>query len=111
FLPRLRPATLTQAEHWMGGDWMTFTPDKGPLGLILSGGMYRLTYDVGSADTPPDAVLEAYRRLAEYWGEVGGLEPGATSITDGDYSVTRSANTAGRALQYSGAADLLRRYR
>lgn len=109
FVPRLKPAELVKAESWTGMGYEDVEPDPAPFGLSLNDGVYRLTYDIGET-TPPASVLEAYRRLAEYWAETG-AEGGATSITDGDYSVTRSANAVGRALQYSGAADLLRAYR
>lgn len=109
FVPRLTPATLTTAESWDGSAWQAFTPTPGPLGLCLADGTYRLTYDVGEA-TPPEPVLEAYARLAEYLAEAPS-DAGLTSLTDGDYSMTRRADTVGNALQYSGAADLLRGYR
>ena len=80
------------------------------MGLMLNGGTHRLTYTVGTDDTPPDTLLLAYSRLAEYWAEAK-ADAGITSITDGDYAMTRSANAIARALQYSGAADLLRAYR
>lgn len=110
FVPRLKPAELETVEIWTDDAWTTETPALAPEGILLGDHPYRLTYTVGTDDTPPASVLEAYRRLAEYWAETG-AEGGTTSITDGDYSITRSANALGRALQYSGAADLLRAYR
>ncbi|ROO30586.1 hypothetical protein SAOR_00835 [Salinisphaera orenii MK-B5] len=109
FVPRLQPAELTKAEQWNGKDWIEVQPDPAPMGLYLNHGTHRLTYQVGEAE-PPAPVMRAYIRLAEYWAEVQ-PEGGATSVSDGDYSFTRSANAVARALQYSGAADLLRRYR
>lgn len=110
FAPRLRPATLTHAERWEGDDWVEVSPARAPRGLILEPGEYRLQYDVGSADPVPLRVLEAYRRLAEYWVDTEALG-GAVSMSDGDFSVTRSPYAVPRALIYSGAADLLRAYR
>lgn len=111
FVPRLMPAVLTLAEQWddRNSVWTAFTPTQGPIGLCLDDGTYRLTFDVGEA-APPGDVMEAVARLAEYWTETAD-DAGLLSVTDGDYSATRSANAVGNALQLSGAADLLRRYR
>lgn len=110
FVPRLQPAELVTALRWDFGGWVPETLAPAPVGLLLDNETYELTYTVGSADTPPPAVLEAYRRLAEYWAETQ-ADAGYNSVTDGDYSFTRSPNAMARALQHSGAADLLRRYR
>lgn len=112
FIPRLTPAALDTAKKWggMSTGWETTTPANGPQGLILGADVYKLTFNVGETSVPPSDVLEAYRRIAEYWAEAEG-DAGFTSVTDGDFSLTRSANAMGRALQYSGAADLLRAYR
>lgn len=110
FVPRLKPAELVSVEIWNGSGWAQETPALAPEGVLLGDHPYRLTYTVGTA-TAPDSVLEAYRRLAEYWAEADTAGAGLTSVTDGDYSFTRSATATARALQNSGAADLLRRYR
>lgn len=109
FVPPLRPATFTSAKLWTPGNWHDQTPDDGPLGLILRGGTWRLTYEVGDEGVADD-VAEAARRYSEYLQQTAG-EAGITSLKDGDYAITRNANAVARALQYSGAADLLRAYR
>ena len=114
FLPRIGPATLGQVEEWRDGAWQAVTADPSPLGGVYLPGAtaYRIAADVGSTETVPPEVAEAYRRLAEYLGQVQGDDaPGATELQDGDYSIRRPAAWAARALAYSGAADLLRGFR
>lgn len=115
FEPRLRPATITAAERWNAIDeeWEAVTLRASPLGgRILDGGTYKITATVGDDSAAPAIVLEAYARLAEYFAEVGAdTSLGLTAGTDGDYSFTRSAAHAARAMSYSGAADLLRGFR
>lgn len=111
FVPRLKPAELVTVERWSGEDWASEEPARAPEGLMLGDHAYRLTYTVGTDDTPPASVMLAYARLAEYWAESDAASAGLTSVTDGDYSFTRAATAAARALQNSGAADLLRAYR
>lgn len=111
FATPLRPASIDTVERWDGA-WSEVTPPSAPLGIELGEAVYRITATVGSTDAPPEAVLEAYRRLAEYFAQVR-TDPasGHTSIQDGDFSFDRPAAWAARAMQYSGAADLLRGYR
>lgn len=110
FVPRLAPAVLVTAEQWDGNTWSAITPAAAPFGLVLELGTYRLTYTVGDNADIPASVAEAYRRLAEFSAQVQG-NAGLTSVKDGDYSATFSASAAAKALQLSGAADLLRPYR
>lgn len=111
----LAPTTIATTECWRDGAWETATLDPTPFGgLELPGeGPYRLTGTVGSADDPPAAVAEAFIRLAEYFVALSDAaeRTGFTRERDGDYEYERSPAWAGRALQNSGAADLLRRYR
>ena len=65
---------------------------------------------------PPADVLQAYTRLVEYLDgirEEGHV--GAVNVTDSlpgvSLSVRRPAQALARALEYSGAADLLKAYR
>lgn len=116
FDPPLVPCTLGTTEVWDGSSWAECTLAPSPRGgLILPGcGSYRFTASVGAAPAPA-AVLEAFRRLAEFLGEdfntvlavreevnLGGVIKQA---------VERPVTWMARALQLSGAADLLRPYR
>lgn len=112
WVPRLKPASIDTTEVWKDAAWQTVTLEPTPLGYLLDAETYRVTATVGSTETPPAPIQEAYARLAEYVVHVrGDSAAGMTSVTDGDFSFQRSANAAARALQYSGAGDLLRRYR
>lgn len=111
----LTPATVTGSERWNGEAWETYTLPIGPWGYFLpSEAQYRVTADVGGGDVPAP-VLEAYKRLAEYLADV----PDRAGVSE--YSVgmggaitesyKRSAAWAARAIELSGAGDLLRPYR
>lgn len=118
----LQPATLTMVEVWESGAWGECTPAASPWGgYDLPGdGPYRITSDVGGGDVPA-AVLEAFRRLAEYSVEMtaDSMVTGHPSITSHsvsigdaiDESFRRPTNWTGKALDMSGAADLLRPYK
>lgn len=116
----LTPATVSSAECWNGAAWESVTLTDGPYGYCLPDeGPYRIVADVGGGDVPK-AVQEAYRRLAEYLapGQPDNIlfgRPGASSHTGkvGDLEESYDRNPAwlARAMQYSGAADLLRPYR
>lgn len=117
--PPLKPATVSTVEIWNGAGWDDCTPDASPLGgYVLTGcGPYKFTSTVGGgspAPTVPDIVWEAVKRLAAYLAAKPGT-PGATSerLDAGSISLanTRSASWMAMALQNSGAADLLRRYK
>lgn len=113
--PRLRPASIDTSEVWRDGTWQTVTLDAAPLGYELDAATYRVTATVGEPDDPPDDVVEAYRRLAEYLADDAFLGRVATAGTRSlsDQSITSERPTAwqAKALHHSGAADLLRRYR
>jgi hypothetical protein len=113
FHPRLSPVVSRQAHFW-GDQWESLTLDDGPLGLILPFcGTYKITAQVGAGDVPAP-VSEAFRRLAEYMADDPG-RVGTTSFTDKigplEESVNRAPTWLARAMQYSGAGDLLRPYR
>ena len=116
FEPPLRPATIDTVERWGDGAWESATYEPSPFGIELAGGEYfRVTATVGEAGDPPDDVVEAYRRLAEYLGDDAFLgrvvTSGSRNIGDMSINADRPANWQARALHSSGAADLLRRYR
>lgn len=114
--PPLTPATVSTVEIWDGAAWIAATPDaswSGGYDLTLEG-PYRITATVGGG-TVPAAVNEAFRRLAEYLAEGADVPAGASSYSYqlGDLQETIQRNPAhmARAMQNSGAADLLRAYR
>ena len=139
FRPPKGPVTsFTALDVWTGTAWDTAPLITGPLdGLIVPhDGTYRITARIGTGD-PPASVLEAFRRLADYHGQVPLVQaPGASAYSatfqandtkngplvftfDGDVdgsslntlSATRDPKYIARAMQYSGAADMLRPYR
>lgn len=103
----LVPAVIDTVEVWSTGAWTTATLAAAPFGLQLESQSYRITATVGDTSVPPSDVQEAIRRFAMYavnlWSETGGW-----SQRD---EVSTVPSWPARALQYSGAADLLRKYR
>lgn len=113
--PPLSPVASYTAEKWESGAWVSTTLPDGPVGLCLpSDGVFKVTAQVG-AGNPPTAVSEAFRRLAEYMADdTDRAGVSSYSVNMGgaiQESYQRSAAFAARALQNSGAADLLRPYR
>ena len=112
--PPLVPATITTVEVWQSAAWEAVTLSPSPLGgYCLPGGTYRFTGTVGSGDPPP-AVLEAFRRLAEYMAaKAGKAGASSESITSGSISLStrRAPEWMALAMSNSGAGDLLRPYR
>ncbi len=122
WIPPLKPATVSTVEIWSGADEyeeVTANVNASPLGgyWLPATGPYRVTAEVGTPANvaPPAAVVEAIKRLAEYLA----AEPGAAGATSErtdipgviSTDVERVASWRARALQNSGAADLLRTYR
>ncbi|MBN9074313.1 MAG: hypothetical protein J0H34_22475 [Rhizobiales bacterium] len=121
FEPLLLPASIGKAEVWQNDAWQELTLPASPLGglRMIGDGPYRFTATVGGG-TVPESVNEAYRRLAEYWvahdgaGEYGlpaGVRSFSHSVGDVSVSLRGEGNWQGRAMEGSGAADLLRPYR
>jgi len=118
--PLLTPATVSAVEQWTGSAWAAVTLNPSPLGgYCLNDATYRITAAVGGG-TVPEAVNQAYRRLAEYSSDAGSPGPtkgrsGASSVSLdlGEYktSFDRAPTWLARAMSNSGAADLLRPYR
>lgn len=116
----LAPATVQSVEEWTGETWVSTSFTDGPYGACLPNeGPYRIIAMVG-AGAIPEAVQEAYRRLAEYLapGQPDNIlfgRPGTSSHTgqigEMQESYDRSPAWIAKAMQYSGAADLLRPYR
>lgn len=116
----LADTVVSSCEMWTGEDWTPYTLKQGPLGgvLLYGEGPYRITGTTGTQQAP-EAVLEAFRRYAEYLGDASAMIPETGGTTAGSFKVgdaleksfQRPSNWIARALQNSGAADLLRPYR
>lgn len=112
----LAPISDHAAKGWDNGAWQTRDILEGPMGLIIPHrGSWRISATVGDDVPLPEAVGEAFRRLAEFAAAQTGGMPGASSysINIGQLSESWSMAPAfmARALDNSGAADLLRPYR
>lgn len=112
----LSPASVSLVEAWESGSWVECTPAASPWGgYDLPGdGPFRITADVGGGAVPA-AVSEAFRRLAEYLGD-GTDRAGASSYSINmggaiEESYQRNPAWVARAMDLSGAADLLRPYK
>jgi len=113
--PPLAPATITAAEEWGSDGWAAVELPPSPFGgFCLPGGHFRFTATVGAGPVP-EAAQEAFRRLAEYLvaRDPGPAGTSSYTLNVGDFNETwrRSPAWVARALEYSGAADLLRPYR
>lgn len=113
----LSPATVSTIEKWNATTeaWEAETVSLAPTGWELAGcGPYRLTASVGGG-TVPEPVNEAFRRLAEYYAETPVRQgAGRWSINIGgaiSEDFERHPAWMARAMQNSGAGDLLRPYR
>jgi hypothetical protein len=113
--PPLKPAEIEATEAWNGDGWEPVTLSPSPLGgYCLPGtGPYRFTGTAGDGDAEvPAIVLEAYRRLAEYFAEpIAGVGIRSESVPEVAAIEYGSPTWRAQALQQSGAADLLRTYR
>lgn len=114
--PPLGPAEIVASEVWQGGAYEPVTLEASPLGVHLPlRGPYQITCTVGADNAAPAAVLEAFDRLKAFASADHGGLPGVMSysLNTGTISENFRRNPAfmARALEMSGAADLLRPYR
>ena len=125
FVPPLKPVAITTVSRFNDygapgqepGAWIPRSLRRTPFGVrIDSPGFYKVQGTAGDAQSAPPDVLEAYTRMADYLASLkaeGSI--GAASFTDSVPGVTRtvhrSAQAMARALEYSGAADILKAYR
>jgi len=130
--PKLSPSTISTVEIWRDSAWVAVTLEPTPLGgYVLEGvGPYRFTGTVGSLNEPPRAVKDAVFRLVQYFKTVDDMPPehrivGSFKTDQEPYyqphdlehslravEIERAnPHWVARAMQYSGAADLLRPYR
>lgn len=115
WLAPVEPVSSLSVEIWYSEHWEISELRQGPLGIELGCGTFRITGQAGSGELAPADVLEAYKRLAEYIAAMSD-RPGMDSVSYGvggelDYSWRRGRSAMARAMQDSGAADLLRPYR
>lgn len=113
--PPLTPVTVATLDIWRSEAWETVTLSPSPLGgyCLPGGGPYRISGTVGDGEVPA-AVLEAFRRLAEYMAaKPGKAGASSESISSGSISLStrRSPDWMAQAMSNSGAGDLLRPYR
>lgn len=110
----LRPATGVTAGIWAGDGYEPVTLAPAPGGWRIPCGRFEIKATVGAAPVPA-AVAAAVKRLADYLAGESLLPAGLRSYSAnvGQLSETVSGDPAraARALQNSGAADLLRPYR
>jgi hypothetical protein len=107
--PPLTPVVGAIAWEVWNAAWEAVSVDPGPLGHCLEGGTYRATATIGEGE-PPEAVLEAWRRLHEYSRGIAEQFKGDAALIRNSEAETTRGWTA-KAMQLSGAADLLRPYR
>jgi hypothetical protein len=116
WFPPLAPAAIETIERWEAGAWVEdATLCASPMGgYILHAATYRFTGSAGP-ETPaaPALVNEAYRRIAEYFASaMSAAHPGVRqSSIEGIGSHTFDPTAVARAMERSGAGDLLRTYR
>jgi len=114
WVPPLKPATISTVEVWSSAEeFETCSLAASPLGgyWLPCTGPYRFAGTVGSGEVPA-RVNEAFKRLAEYLAAEP-VSPGVIAeAADGVATFTYAGPAfMARALQNSGAADLLRPYR
>lgn len=114
----LYPFIVATIEIWDASEWVSAVIAPSALaGYQLEGvGPYRFMGILGDAADPPAIVLEAARRLGAYLVAAASRQFENAILTKessdeiDSFEYAPPANAA-KALQYSGAADLLRRFR
>lgn len=110
----LRPVASVTARRWTGDGYQAVTLATAPGGWKIPAGRYEIEATVGAGPVPA-SVATAAKRLADYLTADTLLPAGLRSYSAnvGQLSETVSGDPAraARALQNSGAADLLRPYR
>ncbi len=116
----LQPFTATVREQWIDNAWVSVTLAPTALGGFVfdAVGPYRITGNLGTANAPPEVVRQAVFRLGKYLEAVDSTPAGERTASGykmdvGGLSVSRDRNPnwIARALQQSGAGDLLRPWR
>ncbi|MDN5872795.1 MAG: hypothetical protein L0H29_00230 [Sinobacteraceae bacterium] len=113
--PPLTPAVIDKAYIWTGDDWEETTLAPAPIGFTVPEGRLKIEATVGANNTAPAAVKEAIQRLSDYVTAETIGAPGASSYSANvgqlSESISRHPAFMARALDNSGAADLLRPYK
>lgn len=121
--PHLTPVSNVTVDQWddTTKTWSSVIADPTPIGgfYLPRSCVYRINCTVGDTqDAVPQALVEAYQRLRAYAleAQASSVPAGASShslkLGDGiDESIDRSPTYLAKAMQYSGAGDLLRNYR
>lgn len=113
FRSRVTPCTTHDVFYWSNSGWILTALKSGSLGVELSAdNIWKIDATAGDqVMTVPPAVARAYVLLAEYMASTQKNPAGVASLTSGQLSLRFTRDHAARALQQSGAADLLRPYR
>lgn len=121
WLPNVRPFAPSSIEQWIENAWVSTVVGPSPTGgYCLDGvGPYRFIGELGTDTPPPPVVKEAVWRLAKYLEAIEATPSDERGLTrhkvdlGNALSIERehAANWMPRAMQLSGAADLLRPYR
>lgn len=109
--PPLTPTTVQTVETWGYGAWVASTAVPSPYGglCLPDDGPWRITASVGGGDVPA-AVSEAFKRLHEYTRGINDSFKNETAgLGSSEGEIVR--NWTAKAMQLSGAGDLLRTYR
>ena len=129
--PPLEPATISGVEVWNGEGWTSVNLSPSPFGgvQIPDDLTYRIIATVGTSSLADltDDVKEAFRRLANYVSAQGlvnltregasilGLTKASIETKVGEsmnrIEIEQNLRSNARALEFSGAGDLLRKYR
>jgi hypothetical protein len=112
WFPPLAPATIETIERWEAGAWVEDETLSASCmgGYVLQPATYRFSGSVGAGPVPA-IVSEAYKRLAEYLA-CANIAPGIRQETiDGIGSTAFDASAIARAMERSGAGDMLRTFR
>lgn len=117
WIPAERPFVVTRIQtiDAITEDYVDKTVTPREDGAVRLDGLSLVTVTVGSTTAPP-LFQEAYKRLAEYWatpkiGPEGSTRYSLSIGPDISESVSTVATHTARGMIYSGAADLLRKYR
>jgi len=135
WIPPLGPVVTFTAEKWESGAWVATVLPDGPLGICIpSDGTFRIMAQVGKGPVPA-GVGEAFARLAKYVSAIQrtpgerfamrkvsqngyDVRPESQTLAQDqarveavDGSAEFATNWPAKAIQLSGAADLLRPYR